>query len=47
MGPPSKSPVALPAGDKKYAWLCLSGKPERELNAETIGKVTVRLGGNT
>ena len=42
-----ESPVALPAGDKKYAWLCLSGKPERELNAETIGKVTVRLGGNT
>ena len=41
------SPVALPAGDKKVAWLHLSGKPTQDMHAETVGKVTVRLGGDT
>lgn len=41
-----ETPVALPAGDKKYAWLNLNGKPKRDMNAETVGRVTVYLGGN-
>ena len=42
-----ESPVALPVGDKKYARLFLSGKPKQDLDAVTVGTVTVRLGGNT
>lgn len=41
-----ETPVALPAGNKKYAWLNLNGKPKRDMNAETVGRVTVYLGGN-
>lgn len=39
--------AALPVGDKKYARLLLSGKPEHSMSAETVGTVTVCLGGNT
>ncbi len=41
-----ESPVALPSGNTRYAWLHLSGRPNRDMNAETVGTVTVRLGGN-
>lgn len=40
-----ESPVALAAGEKKYAWLRLTGKPEHDMQDETVGTVTVRLGG--
>ena len=42
-----ENPVALSTGDKKYARLQLSGKPEKNMDDEIIGTVTVRLGGNT
>ena len=30
-----------------YSRLLLSGKPDKDMNAETVGTVTVYLGGNT
>ena len=41
------SSVSLPAHNKTYARLLLSGKPDKDMNAETVGTVTVYLGGNT
>ncbi len=38
--------MALPVGEKKFAWLILSGKPDRDMQGETVGTVTVRLGGD-
>ncbi len=40
-------PVALPVNNRKTARLLLFGKPERDLDAETVGTVTVCIGGNT
>ncbi len=42
-----ESPLAVAVAEKKYAWLVLSGKPERDMRGETVGTVTVRLGGDT
>lgn len=38
--------MTLPVGEKKFAWLLLSGKPDRDMQGETVGTVTVRLGGD-
>lgn len=35
--------MALPVGDKKFAWLLLSGKPEHDMQGETVGTVTVTV----
>ncbi len=44
---PMESPLTVAVDDKKYAWLVLSGKPEHDMQSETVGTVTVRLGGDT
>ncbi len=44
---PVEGPLAVAVGEKKYAWLLLSGKPEHDMQGETVGTVTVRLGGTT
>lgn len=41
------SSSALPPGGKKYTLLHLSGKPKRNMDNETIGTVTVYIGGST
>ena len=42
-GNPITNPVSLPAGEKKYAWLTLTGKPTEDLTDATLGTVTVTL----
>lgn len=39
------APAALPAGETKRIRLLLTGRPEKYMESETVGTVTVRLGG--
>ena len=39
------APVSLPTGTQKQIWLTLSGKPSAPMSGETLGTVTVKIGG--
>ncbi len=41
------APVALPVGEEKKIRLTLSGKPSSEMTGETLGTVTVTIGGKS
>lgn len=40
------APIALNASEEKSAWLILNGKPNKTINKDILGSVTVTLGGN-
>ena len=43
---PVTTPVDLPAGEDKSAWLVLDGKPNETMYKEVLGSVTVTIGGD-
>ena len=43
---PVNTPVDLPAGEDKSAWLVLDGKPNETMYKKVLGSVTVTIGGD-
>lgn len=43
---PITAPIALNVSEEKSTWLILNGKPDKTINNDLLGSVTVTIGGN-